>query len=39
MWVTLATGFAIFPEITDVRVDVEPIVSLGLTFTPSAGTL
>jgi hypothetical protein len=39
VWITLSTGFAFFPELTDVRVNVEPIVSLGLTFTPSAGTL
>jgi hypothetical protein len=38
-WVTLATGLALFPEITEVRNAIEPTVSLGLTFTPSAGTL
>ena len=39
MWVTLATGLAIYPEITDTRVDVEPALVMGSTFTPASGTL
>lgn len=38
-WVTLATGLALYPEITEVREDVDPSVVFGLVFTPSAGTL
>ena len=38
VWVTLATGLALFPELTEERILVEPTLSF-LTFTAAAGTL
>jgi len=38
VWVTLATGLALFPQVSEERILVEPIVST-LTFTAAAGTL
>ena len=38
-WVTLATGLSIFPELTDTRIQQEPVIELGSLFTAASGTL
>lgn len=38
-WVTLATGLALFPEITEERFNAETVLPLGFTFTAESGTL
>ena len=38
-WVTLATGLALFPELTEERYQAETLETFGLTFTPESGTL
>lgn len=39
VWVTLAAGLALYPEVTEVILEEADIITLGVTTTPNSGTI
>jgi hypothetical protein len=39
VWVTLAAGLALYPEVTEVILEEANVLSLGVTLTPNSGTI
>lgn len=39
VWVTLAAGLALYPEVTEVILEEANVLALGVTLTPNSGTI